>query len=91
LVKEATWLSLIVVVPKKNGKLRICVDFRKFNEATKKNPYSLPFMNDIINTIVGHEVYTFLDKFSRYHHISITPEDQHKITFVTNGGLLCGL
>jgi hypothetical protein len=81
LVEEATWLSPIVVVPKKNGKLIICVDFRKFNKA-KKNPYMLPFTNDIINTIVGHEIYTFLDKFSRYHHISIAPEDQHKIAFV---------
>jgi hypothetical protein len=38
-VEKATWLSPIVVVPKKNGKLRICIDFRKLNTATKKNPY----------------------------------------------------
>lgn len=39
LVEEATWLSLILVVFKKNGKLRICVDFRKLNATTKKDPY----------------------------------------------------
>ncbi len=44
---------------KKNGKLKICVDFRKFNVATKKDPYSLPFTNEIINIISRHEVYTF--------------------------------
>jgi len=43
LVKEATWLSPIVVMLKKNGKLRICVDFKKLNKVTKKYPYPLPF------------------------------------------------
>jgi hypothetical protein len=68
LVKEATWLSPIVVVPKKNGKLRICVDFRKLND-----PYSLPFTNEVINTVARLEVYTFLEKFLGYHQISIAP------------------
>jgi len=66
-IEEATWLSPIVVVPKKNGKLRIYVDFRKLNATTKKDPCPLPFTDEVINTIVRHEVYTFLDKFSRYH------------------------
>jgi hypothetical protein len=46
LVEEATWLSSIVVVPKKNGKLKIYVDFRKLNATTKKDPYPLPFTNE---------------------------------------------
>ncbi len=52
LIEEATWLSPIVVVPKKNGKLIICVDFMKLNKA-KKNPCPLPFFYEILNTIVG--------------------------------------
>jgi hypothetical protein len=83
-VEEAIWLSLIVVVPMKNGKLKICVDFRKLNVATKKDPYPLPFTNEVINIVVGHEVYTFLDGFLGYHQISITLEDQYKTAFVTN-------
>jgi len=75
LVKEAIWLSPIVVVLKKNRKLKICVDFRKFNVDTKKNPYPLPFIYEVINIVAKHKVYTFLDGFSRYHHISITPKD----------------
>jgi hypothetical protein len=71
LIEEATWLSPIVVMPKKNGKLRICVDFKKFNATTKKDSYPLPYTNEVINTIVGHEVYTFLDGFFGYHQISI--------------------
>jgi hypothetical protein len=58
---------LIVFVPKKYGKLKICVDFKKFNAITKKDPYMLPFIDEVINTVVGYEVYTFLEKNSRYH------------------------
>jgi hypothetical protein len=54
-------------MPKKNGKLRIYVDFRKLNVATKKDPYLLPFTDEVINIVAGHEVYTFLDGFFRYH------------------------
>jgi hypothetical protein len=84
LIRGATWLSLTVVVPKKNGKLKICVDFKKFNVTTKKDPYPLFFTNEVINTIAEHEVYTFLDEFSKYHQILITPKDQHKTVFITN-------
>jgi hypothetical protein len=84
LVEEATCLSLIMVVPKKNGKLKICVDFKKLNTTTRNNLYRLPFTNEVINIIVACEVYTFLDEFLGYHQISITPENQHKTTFVTN-------
>jgi hypothetical protein len=49
-----------------------------------KYPYSLTFTDEVINIVVGHEVYTFLDGFSGYHQISIAPEDQYKTTFVTN-------
>jgi hypothetical protein len=44
---------------KKNGKLKICVDFKKLNVATKKDPYPLPFIDEVINIIIRHEVYTF--------------------------------
>jgi hypothetical protein len=60
-VEEVTWLSLIVVVLKKNGKLKICVDFRKLNKATKKNPYRLPFFDEVLNIVAGYEAYSFLD------------------------------
>lgn len=47
------WLSPIVIVPKKNGKLCICVDYRKLNFLTKKNPYPLPFIDKILDLVVG--------------------------------------
>jgi hypothetical protein len=56
-----------VVLPKKNGKLKICVDFRKLNKVTKKDPYPLSFSNEVLNTIVGYEAYSFLDGYLGYH------------------------
>jgi len=53
--------NTIVVVPKKNGKLRICINFRKLNATTKKNPYPLSFTDEVLNIIIGNEAYSFLD------------------------------
>jgi hypothetical protein len=69
-VEEVIWLSPIVVILKKNGKLKICIDSRKLNVATKKDPYPLPFTDEVLNTITWHEVYSFLNGYSRYHQIS---------------------
>jgi hypothetical protein len=77
-------LPPIVVVLEKNSKLRIYIHFRKLNVATKKDPYPLPFRNEMLNTIAGYEAYSFLDGYSKYHQISLTPKDRYKIIFVTN-------
>ncbi len=82
LVEEAIWLSPIVVMLKKNGKLRIYLDFKKLNATTKKDAYPLPFIDGVINIVTRHEVYTFLDGLFGYHQISITLEDRYKIAFV---------
>ncbi len=52
-MEEATWLWLIMVVPKKNGKLQICMDFRKLNVATKKDPYPLPFTKKVLDMVAN--------------------------------------
>jgi hypothetical protein len=85
-VEEATWLSPIVGVPKKNGKLKICINLNKLNATTKKNPYPLPFLGEVLNIVVGNEAYSFLDGYSGYHQISIAPEDKYKIAFVIDWG-----
>ncbi len=66
-MEEATLLSSIVVVLKKNDKLWICVDIHKLNVATKKDPYPLPFIEEILDMVAGHEMCSFLDGFSNYH------------------------
>ena len=62
-VKRATWLSPIVVVPKKNGQIRVCVDYWKLNAATITDTFPLPFTDSILDTVAGHNYYSFLDGF----------------------------
>jgi len=76
-----------VVVPKKNEKLKICVDFKKLNRATQIDPYPLPFFDEILNIVVRYEAYSFLDGYLRYHYIFIAFENRYKTTFVTNWGV----
>ncbi len=84
--EEATWLSPIMVVFKKDGKLKICVDFRKLNKATKKDPYPLPFFDEVLNIVAKYEAYSFLGGYLRYHQIFIVLEDRYKISFVKKLG-----
>ena len=72
-VKQATWLSPIVVVPKKNGKIRVCVDYQKLNAATVTDAFLLPFTDGVLDAVAGHEVYRFLDGFSGYNQIRMNP------------------
>jgi hypothetical protein len=82
-VEEATWLSPTVIVPKKNGKLCIFIDYRKLNAATKKDPYPLPFIEEVLDVVAGHAMYIFLDGRSGYYQIQIALEDRYKTAFVT--------
>jgi hypothetical protein len=77
--------------PKKNGKLRICVNFKRPNVAMKKDPYLMSFTQEVLDMVVGHKVYSFLDRFSDYHHIMITLEVWYKTTFITKWGVFIWL
>jgi hypothetical protein len=66
-VEEATWLSPIMVILKKNGKFKIYVDFRKLNAIMKKDPFPLPFTNEVLNIVARCEAYSFLDGYFGYH------------------------
>nr|GFB30942.1 reverse transcriptase domain-containing protein [Tanacetum cinerariifolium] len=60
---------------------RVCIDYRKLNDATRKDHFPLPFMDQMLERLAGNEFYCFLDGFSRYFHIPIDPQDQEKTTF----------
>ncbi|GJX58753.1 reverse transcriptase domain-containing protein [Tanacetum coccineum] len=60
---------------------RVCIDYRKLNEATRKDHFPLPFMDQMIKRLAGNEFYCFLDGFSGYFQIPIDPQDQEKTTF----------
>ena len=54
---------------------RICIDYRKLNKATRKDHFPLPFLDQMLDRLAGHEYYCFLDGYSGYNQIAIAPED----------------
>ena len=82
--------SGITVVKKGKGELiptripsswRMCIDYRKLNDATRKDFFTLPFLDQILERVAGHPYYCFLDGYSGYYQIPIALEDQEKTTF----------
>nr|GEV83847.1 reverse transcriptase domain-containing protein [Tanacetum cinerariifolium] len=61
---------------------RVCIDYRKLNDATRKDHFSLPFMDQMLERLAGNEYYCFLDDFSGQFQIPIDPQDQEKTTFM---------
>eukprot|EP00253_Pinus_taeda_P023617 PITA_23617 len=85
-ISDSEWVSPLVLVPKKNGKWRICVDYRELNKATKKDLFPLPFIDQVLDGLARKKFFSLLDGFSRYNQIQINPEDQDKTTFTCPWG-----
>ena len=83
---DSQWVSPLVVVPNKNGKWRICVDYRELNKTTLKDHFPLPFIDQVLDTLVGKRFFSLLDGFSGYNQIKISLEDQDKTTFTCPWG-----
>ena len=77
----------MVVVPKKDGKWRVCVDYTNLNDVCLKDSFLLPRVDQIVNSTTEHGMFSFLDAFSRYHQILMFQSNEEKITFVTLHGL----
>ena len=60
---------------------RLCIDYRRLNEVTRKDHFLLPFIDQLLERVSGHPFYCFLDGYSGYFQIEIAPEDQEKTTF----------
>ncbi|XP_072080195.1 uncharacterized protein [Arachis hypogaea] len=81
------WVSNIVPMMKKNGKLRVCIDFQDLNNATPKDEYFMPMADMLIDSAAGNEILSFMDRYSGYNQIFITEDDVSKTTFRCPGGL----
>ena len=66
-VQHPNWLANPVLVKKKNGKWRMCVDYTSLNKAYPKDPFPLPQIDQVIDSIAGYEALCFLDTYYRYH------------------------
>ena len=74
-ILDIQWLSPLVIVPKNNGKWRVCIDYRELNKATLKDNFPLPFIDQVLDTLVGNKYFSFSDGFSGYNQIQVAPED----------------
>jgi len=81
------WASPVVIVPKRNGKARFCVDYRQLNNITKKDAYPLLRMEDCLDSVGDAQVFTSLDCTAGYWKVPLRKEDQEKTAFTTHCGI----
>ena len=80
-LRFSKWVANLVPVQKKNGEIRLCVDFRNLNKVSLKDNYPLPKMDQILQRVVGSERISTMDGFFGYNQVKILPEDQEKFAF----------
>ena len=83
---NSEWAAPVLFAPKKDGKLRFCIDYRKLNTMTVKDSYPLPRMDECIDTLGDAKVFTTLDAFWGYWQITVPEEDRAKTSFVCHAG-----
>ena len=89
MVEYQEWLANVVHVPKMDGKVRVCVDIRDLNKASPKDDFPLPHIDLLVNSIAGHSMLSFMNRFSGYNQILMAPEDMEKTTFIIEWGTYC--
>jgi hypothetical protein len=75
------------MVPNKNRKWRICVDYKELNNETHKDHFPLPFIYQVLDLLAGNKYFSFLDGFNGYNQIQISPEYQEKTMFTCPWGI----
>lgn len=84
---NTAWASPILFVPKKNGFLRICVDYRRHNAVTECDSYPIPRRNDCIDSLGETQIFLILDANSEFWQLEMDEKDIDKTAFVTHHGL----
>ncbi|CAH8642613.1 unnamed protein product [Dicrocoelium dendriticum] len=84
---KSPWSSPIVLVKKKNGSLRLCIDYRKLNDVTRKDSFPLPRIDDTLEALSGAQWFSTLDLASGYWQVEIDPKDREKTAFIIPSGL----
>ena len=82
-VEYPEWLANVFLVPKKDGKVRVCVDFQDLNKANPKDDFPLPHIDMLVDSMTGHSMLSFMDGFFRHNQILMAPKDIEKTSFIT--------
>jgi hypothetical protein len=88
-VYHPDWLANPVLVCKKNNEWRMCVDYTDINKHCPKDPFSLPHIDEVVDSTAGCELLSFLDCYSSYHQIALNKDDQIKTSFITPFDAYC--
>lgn len=83
----SAWASPVVLVRRKDGGVRWCVDYRKVNAATQKDAYTVPKIEVCLDTLSGSKLFSTLDLLSGYHQFEVNEKDRPKTAFITKHGL----
>ncbi|XP_022856148.1 uncharacterized protein LOC111377303 [Olea europaea var. sylvestris] len=89
-IREATypmWVSNLVLVKKHSGKWKVCIDFTNLNRACPKDSFPLPSIDQLVDSIAGHELLSFMDVYSGYNQIPMHPADEEHTSFIIDRGL----
>ena len=85
-IAYSDWVANIVPMPKKDGKVRMCVDYRDLNRASPKDNFPLPHIDTLVDNTTTNRFFSFMDEFSSYNQIKMAEEDKAKTTFTTHWG-----
>ena len=88
-VHQAEWIANIVPVPKKDEKVRMCMDFSDLNKACPKDEFPFPHIDILVDNTPSSALMSFMDGFSRYNQIKMAFKDMTKTTFTTKWGVYC--
>ena len=86
-ISQTNWVANVVPVPKEDGKVKMCIDFRDLNKACTKDDFPLPHIDVLVDNTAGSALMSFMDDFSGYNQILMAPEHMTKTTFMIEWGI----